>query len=523
MPQIELPVSEGYEPSTFIIKCSAQEVELVLLYGERLLKSHHILVKTIGNTNLANEQLYNLGEELKKAEETIQIQSNQRESDMTSATIALQDMKRYYEDILTKLKNDIAETDLKHKTQYNIGLNNEINYINEMRDKREKSIILRCEEDVDLLRIHMKNEIAVERARLSSEILRHQEQLVNTRLMVDSEVNRILTYERDRINQDKQMWLSELNLLHQKQVDSLTMHINQLQENMREKEQCLKDVGSIVKYYTYENNAVQGNKGENRIQELVKHYYKTCAIKDTSGIAHSGDMIMTLDALGVNCLIEVKNKKNIVEADIVKFLYDISEQKSKINCALFVSILSDNIPNKGGFNVEIRSGIPVIWIYMYDNTSIKFAMETLIFLNSVFSSNIGGTKVLESKELNADTISIIYNAFSTFQNESRRIDDVLKNLERQVSQLKLLQKNMNASINSITEYYGKYEKMKTKSLLISTYTTEELSRAKAWVVKEKKIPKRSQLPDILGCTEDSIKSRGVRSLQAIIKTYHCIL
>ncbi len=63
-------------------------------------------------------------------------------------------------------------------------------------------------------------------------------------------------------------------------------------------------------------------------------------------------------------MFESKYKQKIQKTDIDKFINDVSSQSSFIDGAVFVSIMSPNIPNKGSLFVDIVSDAnkPVLYI-----------------------------------------------------------------------------------------------------------------------------------------------------------------
>jgi hypothetical protein len=146
------------------------------------------------------------------------------------------------------------------------------------------------------------------------------------------------------------IYMSQINVV-QRQFDLLLL-------SNKEKESGLNHLDKIVKYYDFENNIDKGNKGENKIQEILKSFYNHSSIKDTSGKSSMGDFHFSIPS-SIICLIEVKNKKYVEEEDVTKFVFDMNHNKSKVNCGLFISILSEHIPTKGSFHIEF------ILLYIY--------------------------------------------------------------------------------------------------------------------------------------------------------------
>jgi predicted amino acid-binding ACT domain protein len=337
------------------------------------------------------------------------------------------------------------------------------------------------------------------------------------------EHNSAIKIEKERVSDD-------LHQSYQLAIKQQSAQINYLQTEMKQKEQGLHNLDGIMKYYQ-SDNATKGAKGENRVQVIIKEYYKNCSVNDTSGTPHSGDLLLTLQNIDLRCLIEVKNKKVITEADINKFIHDISECKNNINCALFISLITDNIPNKGNFYVEIRNNMPVIYIYLFDPSSIKFAIETLSFLNLKFSQTT--STEINNQELNSDTIELIYSEYTTLQQETSRIDCIIKGVEKQLHQLKLSKKNLNNRVEKISGYYSRYISMKPTDApavnavaeavasveVNAKYTEEDLEKIKKWINEKKIIPLKDQIRTIINCSTTLIQKRGTKILHTYMKDH----
>jgi hypothetical protein len=503
MKTISLNVSDDYVVSTFISKCNIDDIELLLTYGESLLKSHKDLVDNgiLNNLDINYQQQIS---ELKARNDFLKSTYETRENDR--AEEYKQSIERAVNDANMRIslsENYISELRIKHMSD----VENMSNKINEMRITERDRLVAEVEKSNDIIK------------------QRH-----------DAETQKILT---------------EIKLSHSNHVDSLNNQINQLNTDMANKEQCLQDVGSIVKYYTYENNTSKGSKGENKVQELLKEYYSKSIVHDMSKVAHAGDLLFSNSNL--NCLIEIKNKKTIIEGDISKFISDTNDManKEKINCALFVSLISENIPTRGSFFVEITNGIPVIYIYLFSPNAIKFAIETLQFLVKTTEAN---KNAVTANELKSDTLAVIYNSFNTVITESRRMDDIIKNLEKQITQLRLTKKHLGNTMEQITTYYEKHKIPSNKTNIVKPavdkttkpnvnksntdteaaskidviaksntnkeikgFTKEQIDKLKMWVIENKKVPDKNKIGVILGI---KMRDIGTKEIRIVLLEYH---
>jgi hypothetical protein len=560
--ELTLYVPVGYQTTDFVKSCTPEESALLVNYGEKLLKHHVNLV----NTEVSDVHIRELNKTLQNKEQTIDKLKSEQTAQQKSAKSDIINIQQKYLQEVDQINSKMEASQHKYQTHVKQLKNSALNEKKEITQHYKDHHLLQTstmnslhEKEIDTIRNRTQNDTLAERTKFRQEI----EQLHNELGDLKKERTGIIEMERKRIhdeihgsyqitidkqteqvryfqteivdlkkshvvviNQEKKRISDDLHQSYQLAIKQQADQINHLQTDLKQKEQGLHNLDSIMKYYQSCDNATKGAKGENRVQEIVKEYYKNCSIQDTSGTPHSGDLLLTLQNINLTCLIEVKNKKIIAETDIAKFLHDISECKNNINCALFISLITDNIPGKGNFYLEIRNNMPVIYIYLFDPSSIKFAIETLSFLNLKFSQTT--TTELNHQELTSDTIELIYSEYTTLQQESIRIDNIIKNVEKQLHQLKLSKKNLNNRVEKISGYYSRHISMKpdTHEVLevnavadavasvevTAKYTEDDLEKIKKWITAEITIPKKDQIRTIINCSTTEIQKRGTRVL-----------
>ncbi len=289
---------------------------------------------------------------------------------------------------------------------------------------------------------------------------------------------------------------------------------------IKESQQVILDkINPLLKYFQCDNMIDKGNKGENMAIQILKKYYNNAVIKDVSGEAHSGDIHMTLD--NMKCLIEVKREKTISSKDIPKFLDDVKTQCSNINCALFISLETENIPKKGSFYIEVICNIPVLYLYLYNNNCIKHAINILKSLTHTFSMKT--KKEIISTEFQRTIKELISNQYSILMLEKKRIDSVIKQLSITIQSLKKGHDNMDKSLKSILSFYDDNEDMRNddiKKEIKETlpYTDEQMEKLEEWTIKNDKLPTRDNIMKILNLNYyDTSKKGSVRKLQNILK------
>lgn len=564
--ELVLIMPAEYQTTDFVKSCTPEENALLVNYGEGLLKHHNNLV----NKKVSDVHIRKLNQTLQNKEQMIDKLKSEHETQQKSAKSDVINIQQKYLQKIDQLNNDIEAIQHKYQTHVKQLTDSALNEKKEITQNFKERHLLQTgtmntlhEKEINTLRNRTQNEILAERVKFRQEI----EQLINELSTLKKERIGIIEIERKRIHDelhgsyqigiDKQTEqvkyfqneISELKKEHnsaikiekervsddlhqsyQLAIKQQSAQINYLQTEMKQKEQGLHNLDGIMKYYQ-SDNATKGAKGENRVQVIIKEYYKNCSVNDTSGTPHSGDLLLTLQNIDLRCLIEVKNKKVITEADINKFIHDISECKNNINCALFISLITDNIPNKGNFYVEIRNNMPVIYIYLFDPSSIKFAIETLSFLNLKFSQTT--STEINNQELNSDTIELIYSEYTTLQQETSRIDCIIKGVEKQLHQLKLSKKNLNNRVEKISGYYSRYISMKPTDApavnavaeavasveVNAKYTEEDLEKIKKWINEKKIIPLKDQIRTIINCSTTLIQKRGTKILHTYMRDY----
>lgn len=562
--EIKLYVTNTFKVSDKLKELNTNDTEMLLSYGESLLKCHYEVI----NNKILSDETNQLMKSLQLKSDELQTLKNICDTDMIkykndlvletkkirlelsdNHTNNLEIIKQEYDSYKLKLK-------LKNDELQNLNdeyCNDKIKYKNDV-DNETKKIILE-------LNNNQTNAIAIMKQEYDSYNLILQKRLDDSNDMYKRLTDTTYAANIDNLNmfknykiefqadlekaqlQSKEFLnlsiekeqisnkcvIDQLKLIHNEQVSDLKCRIDAAANELKEREKCLINVEKIVKYYEITDNSTKGNLGENKVQEIIKSYYSAADITDMSGIPHSGDLHLNL--CNIKCLIEIKNKKNIIDDDVNKFLSDIESRGELINCGIFISLLSSNIPKKGSFYIEMKNSIPLIYVYSIDNNTIHFAIETMLFL-----TNINATIALEDR---SDTkildiaIEKLYASFSTLQFESNRINIIIGHLEKQVNSLKLSKKNLILCIDDITTFYTKYNTLDlikknkknnnddTKESIeaMHDYSDSEILKLNTWIVENKKIPIKNEVMDILNLSKNDIRKRNFSTLRVNMKTY----
>jgi hypothetical protein len=535
--QVILYTGVKYEVSDFIKNLTETDTELLLEYGENLLKGHHAVINTMSNSQNARylkeikakeNELQELKEasinEINKYKESINKMQKQMildaetENLKTQAFLELERSKynseivRLHADLQTKYVNELEF--LKKERDVNKTLYLQARETQECEFIKNRAL-LESEQNKCIVLYDKINEMQSENLKLIDKYKSEMHDEIKKCRDIDA-LNLKAQIENEQMHH--KFAISQAESYHNNIIAVINERLAAAENALKEKEKCLMDVSKIVKYYDFQDNATKGANGENKTQEIIKSYYNDAIIVDTSGTPHSGDMLVSVSNL--KCLIEVKNKKYTTEGDIAKFLNDINGKE--INCALFISLISST--PKGNFHIEIKNSMPVVYIYAYDKSAIYFAIETLIFLTNKF---INLTKKSRTdQQLSDEIVTLINNTFNTMKYESDRIASIILHLEKQINQLKISKKNLVSRVDDIKNIYNKYEKLEPQRSPQQSveetkleYTDEEMKKMRDWMTEKKQIPTRHDIMKILELSTYEINRRGTSELRKKLKTF----
>lgn len=122
-------------------------------------------------------------------------------------------------------------------------------------------------------------------------------------------------------------------------------------------------------------NAVKGMVGEASIAEELRRTFADCEVGHTGKTAHACDLHMKLGGGPSTVVFESKYKSCIDKRDVDKFIRDVKQLRntmpSDLLGAVFVSMVSANIPHKGSLSFEYIEGLPVMYVAYDDEATFK--------------------------------------------------------------------------------------------------------------------------------------------------------
>lgn len=191
------------------------------------------------------------------------------------------------------------------------------------------------------------------------------------------------------------------------------------------------------------DNIEKGNFGEQFVTQAIYNEFPESVIDDVSGETAHGDCIWKMDSGSFRCLVEVKNVAQSKNLDVGKFVRDMNSQLSngEANCGIFVSLKTDNIPNKGKFKLEYIQNYPVIYVSgVWKNPIVfTFTMRLMKYIIQHHEHNDNQVDVIHIQEYMIKTYGSIIK-------QQEFIQDMRKIIDRTNLMIQKAQKNITESI-----------------------------------------------------------------------------
>lgn len=255
----------------------------------------------------------------------------------------------------------------------------------------------------------------------------------------------------------------------------------------------------------------KGAKGEERVYELLDLEFRV-TLERVRKESYAGDIIMTFpEPDNMRCMIEVKNKKQVMASDIRSFERAVETQKNlrKIDAAIFVSICDVPIPHKGAFAIEECVGVPVIYMAMMHERALFHAIRTLRFMHEARRRSRGD---MEDKTLRAvrDLVAALNLSVSTSISTIRAVKQKLRVMD---GDLRQEDERLEAMFDQLSIFYKTYpalakpkemlsgadaKRIDRKSDRILPYDAGEMELLDTWVSKNRVMPTKKQIEEILG-------------------------
>lgn len=194
----------------------------------------------------------------------------------------------------------------------------------------------------------------------------------------------------------------------------------------------------------YNNTSIYiGKVAEDNIEKKLREIFPdNYCIKPTGKEKESCDIHINNNLNDYTTILELKNEKKITKNDIDKFYRDIEllSKKKKLACGVFISLITDKIPNKPKFFAEKYKNIPLIFMSFNGEENLEKIVSLRIRdLHMIFEA------LKSNNNENDETITIL-NSMDMYvskldannernkwihmkencENEIKRFDDIIK-------------------------------------------------------------------------------------------------
>ena len=266
------------------------------------------------------------------------------------------------------------------------------------------------------------------------------------------QINANLQETIDNLRTDFENMKRTLQETHESQMREAQIQVASLQDKLNNvssdaQTTILSKMESLLGYGNSIDNIEKGNYGENYVNSHILESFPDSNLIDVSGTTASGDIIWEMEENDFKCLVEVKNVAHGKNLNIDKFVRDVNQNSDQclVNCGLFVSLKTENIPFKGKLKLEFVNNVPVIYVSNVFKcpSALTYAMYMVKELQCYISKFEKGSDCEEVSVNYMNAITIYFEKLKKdFNNHQSLIEDLKKNSDRiQVSISKLV-KNM---------------------------------------------------------------------------------
>ena len=436
-----------------------------------------------------------LKEDLLKQEQTFNKERTELKNAATDSLLKLKDDLHKKEQLFIKEKNNfndmLSERLIAHK--------NEV--INEYKDQIRQNVILEYSKKVSDLTLTLERsqtDLILQQQlytglkesyqlQLKNKFIEYEAQISELNNIINSKKNKEEDIEilyKKKLFEQQNLYIKEKEIfeeavekkiinIYQPRLDLLTSSLEvykkQLEENSGQRamiEKIGEQLKPVLKFYGGTNEE-KGTSGEEFVMHILQNEprYSDAIIKDVSDKKANGDILFLWR--GLRCLIEVKNKKNIINDDMDKFYRDVKymkESNNSINCAIFASLQSNNYPgrNREQFQIDLIDQIPTIFVHL---ENVKDINLVILCLEKLINVSVGDN----------ESLSVLTDYFKKYyedvQDNINFIDGLIVAKQKEI---KILNKRAAKYLNTFTDMKISYVKLiKTEEVVEVPEPVEE--------------------------------------------------
>lgn len=241
--------------------------------------------------------------------------------------------------------------------------------------------------------------------------------------LVVSEKNNQINFLKNCLEQEQLKNVEATHELHNNykiQLDLLSQRNQELEKENTKALDISEKLDNLIGKKSSIDNTTKGDFGETIVNNQILYSFPKSIITDTSGQTAKGDLLWCLDNNQFKALVEVKNVQYVRVSDVQKFERDIqvNVKENTCNCALFVSLKTEIIQSKGGFQFEFFNGIPILYVanVFCDPQILKLALNILYNIQTSIGSHIDASELNEAEQTNIEHyLSTLYNSLTERQ------------------------------------------------------------------------------------------------------------
>ena len=379
-----------------------------------------------------NELQNNYDEKLNSMKENLSIELKtqyEHENNMLQQELTRQQLaaERYKQEKLERellLSNEIVELkDLYDKKLSSVkeNITSELSAqqqsdkkLYEIQLSQLKTSLSHYEKEIESIKTSYDSQYKIEKQQLIQELAdskRHLLKTISEKQLVEQSYDEVKSYYETKLSSIKELTMKELMerfdaekkaydreiSLHKAAIEQMRidkMELNNLYKTSLSTANSTQIILSELKDKLISNKKTaqeKGEEGEEHVDMLLRNpRYSDALLTDTSGQGGLGDRFFKWKK--IKCLIEVKNKKPLSLDDMTKFTSNIKTSlypEKRINCALFISLKTNNFPKKTmeSIQIEYESGIPVVYLYLETDIMLYSAICLLDKMLSIDINN----------------------------------------------------------------------------------------------------------------------------------------
>lgn len=457
---------------------SALELKYHKLESNLTIKNKDLMrastAKHINVVTSYDARIKELQDTVDRAEETIQIEINKAKVQFAKELAVCNEahnrttaLDREFVDHAQKLKSQMIISELNIQTEKNTKLQVEL-----------RSAV----EEKDAMTISYRARLDQERIQITDSITEQVKLSATRQLKSDLAVAHNTIEHLKEQTKEHQLAMCNTNELYK----SLVSDKAYVSLGIASTDKTVKDLSDqiqpIINMYTGSNEE-KGLAGEQTVMNiLMEPKYESAKVFDTSGESACGDIHFHWNDL--RCLIEVKNKKTITLEDMKKFERDVrncKESTKNINCAIFVSLCSNQYPGRSMETIQLDTinNVPVIYTYVANLDMLHYS---IMCLNKLVKNTNTDSHTME-------TLMSYYNGYVKHVSKSityfskliKSHETNIKSLKKEINQLTILDDDLSSNV----EFYQVQENMnllntngdesdESDDSIINTETTESL-------------------------------------------------